>query len=88
MFGIGPPGAQAFFVLLGDSAALAVFRIKALVGNIARHGASEFAHAIHCGGVFVLKSWPDTSAKNSNKHILGVLFEIEIVVEIGLMACK
>jgi hypothetical protein len=31
MFGIGPPGAQAFFVLeLDDSAALAVFRIKAL----------------------------------------------------------
>jgi hypothetical protein len=60
---------QAFLVLeLDDGAAFAIFSIKALMGNIAGHGAGELAHAIDGGGVFVAKSRPYASAENSNKH--------------------
>src|SRR5262249_2072114 len=77
MFRIGAPGAQSFLVLeLDDGAALTVFRVKALVRDIARHGAGEFAHTIDGGGVFVAKARFQARAKNGNEHRLRVLFEI------------
>jgi len=56
VFGIAPPGAQAFFMLeLDDGYTLAVVSEKAFVRNVARHGAGELGHAIDQGDVLVSK---------------------------------
>src|SRR5262249_48767121 len=64
VFGIAPPGAQAFFMLEFDNGyPLAVVSEKAFVRNVARHSAGELGHAIDQGDVFVSKSGFQARAK-------------------------